>query len=103
MSPPWLPRQSKISGCGRRHGWATGGPSSGAAAGDFSEFFRRYVSGLDELPYDAMLIAAGLKLEAALRRAVVAAALAVTKAGAREGMPTTQELKRAASRARPSA
>jgi ribokinase len=48
-------------------------------------------------------LASGLKLEAALRRAVVAASLAVTKAGAREGMPTTQELKRAVTRARPSA
>ncbi len=48
-------------------------------------------------------LAAGLKLEAALRRAVVAAGLAVTKAGAREGMPTTQELKRAGTGTRPSA
>ena len=40
-------------------------------------------------------LAAGLDLEAAARRAVVAAGLAVTKAGAREGMPTAQELKRA--------
>ena len=48
-------------------------------------------------------LASGLKLEAALRRAVVAASLAVTKAGAREGMPTTQELKRAVTGVRPSA
>jgi ribokinase len=48
-------------------------------------------------------LAAGLKLDVALHRAVVAAGLAVTKAGAREGMPTTQELKRAVTRARPSA
>ena len=37
--------------------------ASGAAKGDFGEFFQRYVSGLDELPYDSMLTAAGLKLE----------------------------------------
>lgn len=43
-------------------------------------------------------LAAGLGLEAAAGRAVAAAGLAVTKAGAREGMPTTQELKRALAR-----
>jgi len=37
--------------------------ASGSAAGDFGDFFTRYVSGLDELPYDAMLARVGLKLE----------------------------------------
>ena len=37
-------------------------------------------------------LAAGQDLEAAARRAVVAAGLAVTRAGAREGMPTLAEL-----------
>jgi predicted metalloprotease with PDZ domain len=37
--------------------------AAGAAAGDFGDFFTRYVSGLDELPYDTMLTGAGLKLE----------------------------------------
>jgi ribokinase len=37
-------------------------------------------------------LAAGLALPDAARRAVVAASLAVTRAGAREGMPTTTEL-----------
>lgn len=37
-------------------------------------------------------LAAGLGLEAAVRRAVVAASLSTTRAGAREGMPTTSEL-----------
>jgi ribokinase len=37
-------------------------------------------------------LAAGLDLAEAARRAVVAASLAVTRAGAREGMPTTAEL-----------
>lgn len=37
-------------------------------------------------------LAAGLPLAEAARRAVTAAALAVTRAGAREGMPTAQEL-----------
>ena len=37
-------------------------------------------------------LAAGLDLEAAARRAVAAAALSTTHAGAREGMPTTAEL-----------
>ena len=37
----------------------------GAATGDFGDFFTRYVSGLDELPYDSMLTRAGLKLEIA--------------------------------------
>jgi ribokinase len=44
-------------------------------------------------------LAAGLDLEAAARRAVAASGLAVAKAGARDGMPTTQELKRAVARA----
>jgi ribokinase len=39
-------------------------------------------------------LAAGLDLEEAARRAVTAASLAVTRAGAREGMPTTAELER---------
>lgn len=37
-------------------------------------------------------LAAGLDLETAARRAVAAASLAVTRAGAREGMPTAAEL-----------
>jgi ribokinase len=37
-------------------------------------------------------LAAGLPLEEAVRRAITAAALAVTRAGAREGMPTAREL-----------
>ncbi len=45
-------------------------------------------------------LAAGLDLEAAAHRAVAASGLAVTKAGAREGMPTPQELKRAIARSR---
>lgn len=40
-------------------------------------------------------LAAGLDLESASRRAVVAASLAVTRAGAREGMPTAAELETA--------
>ena len=40
-------------------------------------------------------LASGLSLEAAARRAVAAASLAVTKAGAREGMPTLEELEAA--------
>jgi ribokinase len=43
-------------------------------------------------------LAAGLDVETAARRAVAAAELAVTKAGARDGMPTTAELKRALAR-----
>jgi predicted metalloprotease with PDZ domain len=39
--------------------------ASGSAAGDFGDFFSRYVGGLDELPYDGMLAHAGLKLEVA--------------------------------------
>lgn len=49
--------------------------ASGSAAGDFGGFFSRYVSGLDELPYDAMLARAGLKLEIA--RAPAARSLGV--------------------------
>jgi ribokinase len=37
-------------------------------------------------------LAAGLDLPEAARRAVVAGSLAVTRAGAREGMPTATEL-----------
>ena len=37
-------------------------------------------------------LASGLDLEQASRRAVVAASLSVTRAGAREGMPTAREL-----------
>jgi ribokinase len=44
-------------------------------------------------------LAAGLDLEDAARRAIGAAGLAVTKAGAREGMPSMPELKRAIARA----
>ncbi len=40
-------------------------------------------------------LAAGLDLEAAARRAVVAASLSVTRPGAREGMPTREELEAA--------
>jgi ribokinase len=40
-------------------------------------------------------LAAGLALPAAARRAVAAASLAVTRAGAREGMPTLEELQAA--------
>jgi ribokinase len=40
-------------------------------------------------------LAAGLELEAAARRAIAAAALATTRAGAREGMPTASELEAA--------
>jgi ribokinase len=40
----------------------------------------------------AASLASGLDLEAAARRAVVAASLSVAKAGAREGMPTREEL-----------
>jgi len=43
----------------------------------------------------AASLAAGLTLEDAARRAVAAASLAVTKAGAREGMPTLDELEAA--------
>jgi ribokinase len=39
-------------------------------------------------------LVAGMDLEAAVRRAVVAASLAVTRSGARDGMPTTEELER---------
>lgn len=45
-------------------------------------------------------LAAGKDLEEAARRAVAAAALAVTKAGAREGMPTARELTAALARSR---
>jgi ribokinase len=40
----------------------------------------------------AAALASGLSLEVAARRAVVAASLSVTRAGAREGMPTAEEL-----------
>ena len=40
----------------------------------------------------AAALAVGLPLEAAARRAVVAASLSVTRAGAREGMPSSAEL-----------
>jgi ribokinase len=43
----------------------------------------------------AASLALGLPLEEAARRAVAAASLAVTKAGAREGMPTADELEAA--------
>jgi ribokinase len=43
----------------------------------------------------AAALADGLDLATASRRAVVAASLAVTRAGAREGMPTAAELERA--------
>ena len=41
-------------------------------------------------------LAEGRDIEAAARRAVVAASLSVTRAGAREGMPTRDELDAAA-------
>lgn len=37
--------------------------AEGGAAGDFTEFFRKYVSGLDEIDYDAFFRHAGLKLQ----------------------------------------
>jgi sugar/nucleoside kinase (ribokinase family) len=43
----------------------------------------------------AAALATGLDLETAARRAVVAASLSVTRAGAREGMPTVAELRAA--------
>jgi ribokinase len=43
----------------------------------------------------AAALALGLPLEDAARRAVAAASLAVTKPGAREGMPTVDELEAA--------
>ena len=43
-------------------------------------------------------LAAGLRLEDAARRAVAAASIAVTTAGAREGMPSSAELERALAR-----
>jgi ribokinase len=43
----------------------------------------------------AAALATGLPLEAAARRAVAAASLAVTKPGAREGMPTLDALEAA--------
>ena len=43
----------------------------------------------------AAALAAGRSLEEAIRRAVVAGALATTRAGAREGMPSTAELEAA--------
>ena len=46
----------------------------------------------------AAALAAGLPLDAAARRAVAAASLAVTRAGAREGMPTLVELEAALAR-----
>jgi ribokinase len=46
----------------------------------------------------AAALAEGRPLEEAARRAVVAASLAVTRAGAREGMPTTAELEAALAR-----
>ena len=45
-------------------------------------------------------LAAGLDLEAAARRAVVAASLSVTRAGAREGYPTAAELEAALAESR---
>jgi predicted metalloprotease with PDZ domain len=50
--------------------------AAGAATGDFGDFFARHVSGLDELPYDAMLTRAGLKLE--ITRAPAARSIGVT-------------------------
>lgn len=44
--------------------------ASGGATGDFGDFFTRDVSGLDELPYEAMLGRAGLTLEIARAAAV---------------------------------
>jgi predicted metalloprotease with PDZ domain len=35
----------------------------GGAPGDFSDFFNRYVAGLDEIPYDSFLSHAGLELQ----------------------------------------
>jgi ribokinase len=46
-------------------------------------------------------LASGLDLETAARRAVLAASLAVTRRGAREGMPTAKELDAAVRRAAP--
>jgi len=49
--------------------------AAGGATGDFAEFFRKYVSGLDEIDYDAFLKHAGLRLEidrAAPRRTIEA-------------------------------
>ena len=37
--------------------------AEGGATGDFADFFRRYVAGLDEIDYDAYLRHAGLKLQ----------------------------------------
>ena len=37
--------------------------AQGGATGDFADFFRRYVAGLDEIDYDAYLRHAGLKLQ----------------------------------------
>ncbi|HET8784537.1 MAG TPA: ribokinase [Candidatus Limnocylindrales bacterium] len=48
----------------------------------------------------AASLAAGYSLEEAARRAVVAASLAVTRAGAREGMPTAAELEAVLARTR---
>jgi ribokinase len=42
----------------------------------------------------AASLAQGYELRASVRRAVAAAALAVTKPGARAGMPTTREIER---------
>ena len=50
--------------------------ASGSAAGDFGDFFTRYVAGLDELPYDEMLTRAGLKLE--ITRAPATRSIGVT-------------------------
>jgi ribokinase len=47
----------------------------------------------------AAAMADGLDLATAARRAVVAASLAVTRAGAREGMPSADELERALAQA----
>jgi ribokinase len=49
----------------------------------------------------AAALAGGLDLEAASRRAVVAASLSVTRAGAREGMPTLPELREALGESEP--
>lgn len=49
----------------------------------------------------AAALATGLDLEAASRRAVVAASLSVTRAGAREGMPMLDELEAALGESRP--
>ena len=48
----------------------------------------------------AASLAAGYPVEEAARRAVAAASLAVTRAGAREGMPTLDELEAAIARSR---